>query len=1259
MILTPKLHPRIFEDWSVLFRTKGRANLKVIPQDSATIEDLKFISLKCGNEKRIPSIIEGKIVFYPNWSCDEISTLNNYVQKAGNHHLVFEFSDLYADAFNAAKTWDGGGDGSSWSGDNNWNPDGVPGVDDDVTIDANVTVNISATTTINSLTLGNSGGSTTPTLNFSYNAITNGALIIDDGDLTVYSGAIITHSSGTTVVVGTVYIDVQTGDATLAGTVNLDSKGYEKSAGTGEGTNGSALTGGGGAGYGGEGGDYPIDTYGGPVAGGVAYGSISQPVDLGSGGGNTDASNSGGAGGGAIKLNVAGAATISGTITANGTNAPGTFAGGGSGGSIYLTANSFAGSGTIRSNGGNGKNTIGGGGAGGRIALYYTADGSSLTITAYGGTGSTYGFGGAGTIYKRDIASASGNLLVDNNNKNPSTSDAFIGRTKINSTESFDTITLQNYGNLETGSSTNITYNTLNWSTKGIITDGGGTFALLSSGGNVTVPSTAILFANTARTFSNLIIEGDLTHTKNTFSETYKIDLIITNDLTINGTVTLDYKGYWSSTGTGEGIDSANGAGGAGYGGTGGAGKTGAGGSSYGLNTIPTNIGSGGGRYSSQGLGGAGGGAVKFNVGDTATIAGTISANGQNGQYALGTGGGSGGSIYIITGILEGAGTVRSNGGNRSGTDGGGGAGGRIAFYYLSDISSISPTVAGGTGYNNGSAGTIYTELTNQSPIAPDSLLTEGETNPACISDTTPELSAIYNDSDAGDIANKYRIQVDDDELFGSSIWDSGVGGTGMSDCNQGSRCQDISYTGDPLSNNVKYYWHIKFWDDTPAEGVWSTESAYFTIKKVNADSCTLDSECCSGFCTDGYCCENACNGTCQRCDATPGTCTVRILNDNAEVITTCQYCNGVNPTSQPYTGNTGVNCTADCDSCIAGACTTRLADDNTECDTCQRCDGTPLVSCNLVSLGQEGKNCDTPCKECNGAGNCVDIDGIEDTVGINTCAGPCRNCLAGACDIVTCGHETIGTVCSGQNICDDLGNCVAKAANGNTCRVGACPICPFLNCNFCASGYCSGNTCFNPSALGPSYTPIPITSTCYGNVIGGSGGEVSCTFQSGNQVKTIFSEKSIEGTVVVRIDPKDKTEIIKNNPLPKNYQIVGDLIANLRAFSESKELEAFKEKVTITFSYKDEGITGANLDENTLKIYWWDEVNNTWQGLESKVDTNLNTVTANTSHFTYFALVGEQAQRAYILELQRQIIKVLLQLIQILQTRLNEILGI
>ena len=49
-------HPLQGEDWIISFETEGRADLKIIPQDQATIDDDEFVGLYCGEEQRKPQI---------------------------------------------------------------------------------------------------------------------------------------------------------------------------------------------------------------------------------------------------------------------------------------------------------------------------------------------------------------------------------------------------------------------------------------------------------------------------------------------------------------------------------------------------------------------------------------------------------------------------------------------------------------------------------------------------------------------------------------------------------------------------------------------------------------------------------------------------------------------------------------------------------------------------------------------------------------------------------------------------------------------------------------------------------------------------------------------------------------------------------------------------------------------------------------------------------------------------------------------------
>lgn len=143
----------------------------------------------------------------------------------------------------------------------------------------------------------------------------------------------------------------------------------------------------------------------------LTYGSALAPTNLGSGG---DAQSYGG---GAIRLDVTGAAFVDGAFVADGQQGP---ARSGAGGSIYLTAGTLAGSGNIRANGGTHSTSAWAGGGGGRVAIILRQAGAEFgvfggTIQARGGVNSA-GNGAAGTVYLQtaDEAAGAGVVMIDN-----------------------------------------------------------------------------------------------------------------------------------------------------------------------------------------------------------------------------------------------------------------------------------------------------------------------------------------------------------------------------------------------------------------------------------------------------------------------------------------------------------------------------------------------------------------------------------------------------------------------------------------------------------------------------------------------------------------------------------------------------------------------------------------------------------------------------------------------------------------------------
>ncbi len=95
-------HPQQGENWTVNFTTRGTADLKIIPNDQATIDDDEFVSLSCNGEILQPQILPGDIIFYPNWSCNGTGQVIHYTKTAGNHTLRFEFGPQVTYAYNGA-----------------------------------------------------------------------------------------------------------------------------------------------------------------------------------------------------------------------------------------------------------------------------------------------------------------------------------------------------------------------------------------------------------------------------------------------------------------------------------------------------------------------------------------------------------------------------------------------------------------------------------------------------------------------------------------------------------------------------------------------------------------------------------------------------------------------------------------------------------------------------------------------------------------------------------------------------------------------------------------------------------------------------------------------------------------------------------------------------------------------------------------------------------------------------------------------------
>ncbi len=481
-------------------------------------------------------------------------------------------------------------------------------------------------------------------------------------DLTVVNGATVVPQASQTfanLLVGSnawVIVTDQkltvTSNATVqpGGGIIADGTGYPGGQGPGAGRTFSA--GGGGGGYGGYGAASAGAT---PAFGGSTYGSLTAPLDRGSGGGGRipDSPSFGGAGGGAIHMMVMGVLLVNGRISANGGAGIAQGGGGGSGGSVWLMAGTLAGTGIVSANGGAG-NEPGGGGGGGRVVLQFGMDAFEGALSACGGSGS--GWGGAGTLYTKASTQTMGRILVDN-----------CGHA---------------------GTNTPLPYLS--------------PFDLTVSGGAVAYPSDPYLL------LSNLFIASGGTLT--CLATQTNLDVVVLRNATINadGLLGVDGKGFAAGTGPGAGLSTNSIGSGAGSGGHGGASSVMPGGATYGSVQQPTDRGSGGGVGWGTATGGSeGGGTIRLSVAGSLVVNGRVSAGG-NGGLQDDAGGGSGGSIWLTAGALTGTGAIAADGGAGELYGGGGGGGGRIAIYTPLNILDGLVSVAGGAGASAGETGSVF-----------------------------------------------------------------------------------------------------------------------------------------------------------------------------------------------------------------------------------------------------------------------------------------------------------------------------------------------------------------------------------------------------------------------------------------------------------------------------------------------------------------------------------------------------------------------
>jgi len=258
-----------------------------------------------------------------------------------------------------------------------------------------------------------------------------------------------------------------------------------------------------------------------------------------------------------------------------------------------------------------------------------------------------------------------------------------------------------------------------------------------------------------------------------------------------------------------------------------------------------------------------------------------------------------------------------------------------------------------------------------------------------------------------------------------------------------------------------------------------------------------VDGYCCDSTCTDQC---KACDvptklGRCSNVDAQPPhgarmSCLPYVNCSAGACATTCTldtqcttgfYCNGVNCVRQKARGS---DCTATSQCSATLSCTNGYCCDSPSCGTGASCGNAGNLGVCTKNLGTACSLSDTvPCA----SGNCVD------SVCCNTaCSGPCVACTAakkgtgtsGTCGAINDGTDPdnecpaaacAGTVVSNKHVCDGAGACrangTATCTTGYLCTGGACASSCTDDTSCTSTHYCAGGSCVSKKANGASCT--------------------------------------------------------------------------------------------------------------------------------------------------------------------------------------------
>ncbi|MCX5693044.1 MAG: PKD domain-containing protein, partial [Candidatus Omnitrophica bacterium] len=130
------------------------------------------------------------------------------------------------------------------------------------------------------------------------------------------------------------------------------------------------------------------------------------------------------------------------------------------------------------------------------------------------------------------------------------------------------------------------------------------------------------------------------------------------------------------------------------------------------------------------------------------------------------------------------------------------------------------------------------------------------------------------------------------------------------------------------------------------------------------------------------------------------------------------------------------------------------------------------------------------------------------------------------------------------------------------------------------------------------------------------------------DKTSLVLPADALEQDDVVNIKRLESGQIPKESSLNKNKPI-----GEYREYKFENRKDPFNKEMIISIPYADENEDGIvddkDIDELTLDVYWYDEKNEEWKILSDVlIFPKENIVTAKTSHFTIFGIVGAENKK-------------------------------